>query len=104
MPLLCAYAASISDFSGLVETITGSIDGDRVSDYADPELRKARRSIANTEARIQSKMNSIISLAWVTRCYPGGLRNRKERALCDTGQSISKAEGFGTLSRRHQAA
>jgi DNA mismatch repair protein MutS2 len=61
MPLLCAYAASISDFSGLVETITGSIDGDRVSDYADPELRKARRSIANTEARIQSKMNSIIS-------------------------------------------
>ncbi len=61
MPLLCAYAASISDFTGLVETITGSIDGDRVSDYADPELRKARRSMANTEARIQSKMNSIIS-------------------------------------------
>lgn len=61
MPLLCAYAASISDFTGLVETITGSIDGERVSDYADPELRKTRRSIANTEAKIQSKMNSIMN-------------------------------------------
>jgi DNA mismatch repair protein MutS2 len=61
MPLLCAYAASISDFTGLVEIITGSIDGDRVSDYADPELRKTRRSMANTEAKIHNKMNSVVN-------------------------------------------
>lgn len=61
MPLLCAYAASVSDFSALVDSIAGSIDGDRVSDYADPELKKVRRSIANTESKIQSKMGAILN-------------------------------------------
>ncbi len=97
MPLLCAYAASISDFSGLVETITGSIDGDRVSDYADPELRKTRRSIANTEARIQSKMNSIIGSPGLRDAIQEGFVTVKSGRYVIPVKASQRQKGPGTL-------
>lgn len=60
-PSLASYAESIADLENLVNTIEISIDGDRVSDHADTELRKIRRTIQSLESKIQSRLNSIMS-------------------------------------------
>ena len=60
-PLLSSYAESIGDFAELVRTIETSVDGERVSDSADDDLRKVRRAIKVTESRIQERLSTIMS-------------------------------------------
>jgi len=61
MPLLSAYSESIADMPGLAEAIEASIEGDQVSDHADDELRKVRREIKQTEAKIEQRLHSILN-------------------------------------------
>ncbi len=60
MPLISAYSESITDLSGIVEAVEASIEGERVSDHADDDLRKVRREIKQTESRIEQRLNSIL--------------------------------------------
>lgn len=60
-PLLSSYAESIVEMPGFSETIDLSIDGDRVSDSADEDLRKVRKLIGQVEARIQTKLSSLMA-------------------------------------------
>ena len=60
MPLISAYSESIADLEGIVEAVVTSIEGERVSDHADDDLRKVRREIKQTEARIEQRLNSIL--------------------------------------------
>jgi len=60
-PLLSSYVESIGDFAELVRAIETSVDGERVSDSADDDLRRVRRSIKVVESRIQEKLSAIMS-------------------------------------------
>lgn len=61
MPLISAYSESIADLPGIIEAVEGSIEGDRVSDHADDDLRKVRREIKQTDAKIEQRLNSILN-------------------------------------------
>jgi DNA mismatch repair protein MutS2 len=67
VPLLCSYAESICELPDVTDTIDMSVDGDRVSDSADDELRKVRRAKKQVEARIQTRLSSLLN--------SGGLRD-----------------------------
>ncbi len=61
VPLLCSYAESICELPYIADTIDMSVDGDRVSDNADDDLKKVRRAKKQVEARIQARLSSLLN-------------------------------------------
>lgn len=60
-PTLSSYSESITEINDIEDEINSTIEGNRVSDKASANLDKIRKKILSLEAKIEQKLNSILS-------------------------------------------
>lgn len=60
-PTLSSYCESITEINDIEDEINSNIEGNRVSDKASTNLDKIRKKILSLEAKIEQKLNSILS-------------------------------------------
>lgn len=96
-PLLSSYAESIVEVPELVSIIEVSIDGDRVSDSADEDLRRVRRTMRQVEARIQTRLQAIMGSAAYRDVVQEGYVTQKNGRFVIPVKASQKARLLGTV-------
>lgn len=96
-PLLASYAESIADLPELIQTIEGSVDGERVSDGADEDLRKVRRNMKQVEAKIQSRLQGLMASASLRDVIQEGFVTVKNGRYVIPVKASQKAHLPGTV-------
>jgi MutS2 family protein len=82
IPLLAAYARSLTPLSDLEELIELSIDGCRVSDQASSALKKVRGRISQVEKTIESKLHSLLLAPEMREMLQDNFVSQREGRYC----------------------